>query len=244
MDELGKGRGSVGWKYWLKKWPVRLSLVVALFNVEFVVIPLILVGLLGLVDTVLRFTAAIWSTVEMSYWIWFSNWLDGEAQKVPSVSKVINVSQEVVSEIVDDVKDRGYISISPSIDKILKEHSVDNFYYGNYQNNQIFKLLVSLMISLGHILSCVLIFFLSLLPTIWILGLMLCQVPKKISGRIWKMGYISLLVGNFIKNYSFAYVWEHFGFMWYLLILGLGAMGFIFWFVKGLLKSRKKKNHS
>ena len=56
----------------------------------------------------------------------------------------------------------------------------------------------------GYTLGWLFVLFVSAIPFpgIWIPGLAVCRKNG------WKFGYLALFIGNFIKNYFYAYVWE------------------------------------
>lgn len=73
-------------KWWVS-WPMAVSLVVSLANVEIVLIPLFVA--LGVSGFALFVATAVSASVEVAYWYWFAGWLGRQAPFIPSVGPVI-----------------------------------------------------------------------------------------------------------------------------------------------------------
>ena len=210
------------WLAWLREnkenWPVLVSIVLFGLNVELVVTPYILDGLMGLSGRKLRLTSGAWSTPEMCWWIFFSIWIARE--KMKSISKL--KLGDIFKPVVDD-----YWLLARAKD-IFSKHVIEKFDLENYKSDKFFKALSDSLRNYGYPINWLFIFVFSLVPGYWIIALMVCRITK------WTSLYLVLLAGNFLKNYFFAYVYELVGF-WNLLVLTLAILFFTGYIIKKTL---------
>lgn len=205
------------WLVWIREhredWPTFLSFLILLLNVEIVVTPYILAGLIGLHGEILRRIAGVWSTAEMCWWIYFSVWLTRE--------KMENVGKSKLRDVFKTQESDHHLLIKAK--KFFRKHILENFDLENYKGDKLFKIISKSLRDYGYLTNCFFIFIFSLLPGYWILALMMSRITK------WTSLYLVLLVGNFLKNYFLAYVYELIGFWWLLVVttLVLVAVGFV-----------------
>lgn len=185
----------------LRNWRTKLSAVVIAFNIEIVVIPWILIWIFKLSGPVLRNTTGIWATVEMSWWIYYSSWAPNEAAKIKSVAEVIELGEEVGPEFVSEVQETDAVK---KIIEFVDDHTVGKFDIEHWKNSGPYVYTMAVLKVFGYTFGWLFILFVSAIPFpgIWIPGLAVCRKQG------WKFGYVALFIGNFIKSYFYAYVWE------------------------------------
>lgn len=224
------------WLTWLKNrnkdWPILISLIVASLNIELVVAPHILNGIFGLTGDNLRLSAGMWSSVEMFWWVFFSGWLFKEKiRKLSAVSEAIDLGHEAIDkfdirEILKPKPNDPYLILKL---KGLAQKHIEDFDLYNYQEDKTFLALFGFAKGLGYFFTCLFVVFIALLPLFWIFSLMICRLTG------WRMAYFSLFLGNFIKNYFFAYIYELIGF-WMLLLLFIAAVIIFGYMAKKVMK--------
>jgi len=182
----------------LGNWRVRISAIVIAFNIEIVVIPVILIGILRLSGSVLRNVSSIWATVEMCWWVYFSGWVPKEAAKIKQVAEAIELGKEVGPEFVSEAKDTDS---ARKVEEFVAGYTLGKFDFEKWKDSWF----VSALKFLGYTFGCLFILFISAIPFpgIWIPGLAICRKND------WKLGYAALFIGNFAKNYLFAVIWEY-----------------------------------
>jgi len=200
LEENSRGKPVV-LRELLKNWRVKVSAIVIAFNVEIVVIPWILIWFLDLSGSVLRNVAGIWSTIEMCWWVYFSSWAPSQASRIKSVAEAIELGKEVGPEFVSEAKDTDS---AKKIEEFISEHTVDKFSIDHWQNSRPYIYSMAILKAFGYTLGWFFILILSAIPfpVLWIPGLVLCRKNG------WRFGYSALFMGNFIKNYFYAYIWE------------------------------------
>jgi len=202
----------------VSNWPIWFSAILFFLNVEIVVTPYILSGLIELTGHRLRLSAGFWSDIEMCWWIYFSIWLARE--------KISNFGKSRLKDIFrSKKKDRFLIA---KVKNFFREHVIENFDLENYRGDKIFKALSESLKEYGYSANFLFVFIFSLVPGYWVISLMVCRVTR------WISLYMILLAGNFIKNYFFAYVFEMVGF-WGLMIIIVTALILTSFMVKRIL---------
>ena len=195
------------WLIWLREhredWPIFVSIIVFFLNIEIVVTPYILAGWIGLEGYNLRFMAGIWSTVEMPWWIYFSAWLPKE--------KMGGVGKSRLRDIFKPKSDDRFWLIKLKV--FFNKHIVEKFDLENYRSDKLFKIIAGHLKDYGYLTNSVFILIFSLVPSYWVVALMVCRITR------WFSLYAILLIGNFIKNYFFAYVYELIGLWWLLVVI-------------------------
>lgn len=183
-------------KQLLRNWRVKVSAVVICLNLELVVIPWILIGMFDLSGSELRNAAAIWSSIEMGWWIYFSGWVPRAAEKLKQVADVKEATSELVEEVKEDVEKR--------IEEFVEEHTVNKFDFDFWKDSKSYIFLITALKAFGYTLGWLFILFISAIPFpgLWIPGLALCRKHG------WTFGYSALFLGNFVKNYFYAFIWE------------------------------------
>ena len=198
------------WLNWIREhrrdWPILVSTILFLLNVEIVVTPYILANLLGLDGRELRLVAGTWSDIEMCWWIYFSVWLANE--KMRRVGR-----PRILKDILKPKDgDKWWLARSKGL---LNKYIVEKFDLENYKSDKFFKALSDSLKGYGYLPNVLFIFIFALVPGFWALALMVCRITK------WMSLYAVLMLGNFLKNYFFAYVYELIGFWWLLALIFL-----------------------
>ena len=188
-------------KRWMYDWRVILALILYFVNIEFFIIPVILIGWLSLEGLTLGIVAGIWGFGEKAYWVWFSGWLTKEIKKAQPVTDAIIFGKSIAPKIRSEVK--GMRSFQETHDW-AKDYFTKRFSVENYKNNKLFIFSMQFLRWSGYFFGCILIFFIGLIPLAWIVGLVICRVKN------WKLGFAALLVGAFMRSFGFAYGWEGF----------------------------------
>ena len=184
---------------WIKKWPVWLAAVVALLNVELVVVPIILKWFLGLSGLSLSMWTTLWTISDMFFWGWFCCWVMKEIKKSEAVREAVEIKKETapeVRELVQEVKQvvQG-ASLIPLVENWVRKHLIEPF---SPQHSGRKTALLLVLKSLGYILGLPVLFLLGLAPVIWTAGLLFCCLTG------WRLGFIALLLGNVTKNVLWA----------------------------------------
>lgn len=190
-----------GLKDIFKAWRVRVALCVWFFNIELVVIPMILMGILGLSGYTLRVAAGIWASVEMGWWVYFSGWISRAIKRIEAVAEAVSSGKEIVPEIITEAKETASYK---KIGEFVKEHIVEEFGLENFKKSKVFLFVLFLLGAFGYTIGWLFIFVLAAFPFfgVWIPALAIC------GKKDWKMGYAALFLGNFTKNFLYAYLWE------------------------------------
>lgn len=183
-------------KSWLKEWPVWCALVVGCLNMEFVVIPFILKGWLGLTGSSLNWAATVCSTAELSFWIPFAFWVIKKTKKHEQVQEAIVVSKVAGPYLKEAAKKTGYAHWAESW---VKDNVINRFSPENK------AAIVAWLKALGVVVGWLAVLFFGMLPVFWIAALIFCCL------RRWKWGFVALFLGNMVKNVGFAMGWD---FIW------------------------------
>lgn len=200
-----------------KTWRVRVALCVWAFNIELVVIPMILMGILGLSGYTLRVTAGVWASVEMCWWIYFSGWISRAIKRVEAVAEAVSSGKEVVPGILIEAKETASYK---KVGEFVKEHVIEQFDLSNLKKSKILFFIAFLLEVFGYTIGLSFIFVLAVFPFfgIWIIALATCRQKS------WKMGYAALFLGNFTKNFFYAYLWE---IIWPYRLVLFAVVGFV-----------------
>lgn len=231
------------WLIWIRRhredWPIFLSIVIGFLNTE-IVTPFILHGIFKLSGKTLGLAAGTWASTELCWWNYFSGWLyQNKLRKINAVTEVISIGEAAKEfdwrNFLQSKKGDPYLFAT--IKDFIRKHSIDSFDPDNYKDDNFFNSLMSGLKAFGYILTCILIFVMSLLPLWWILALMVCRLLK------WKLAYLALLVGNFLKNYWMALVYDKIGFWWWIMIFILSVI-IMSYILKIIVKKFKQKNEA
>lgn len=163
---------------------------------ELVVIPLILKGFLGLQGVILKLSAGLWSTGELSFWYWFSGWVLKKMKESSPVQEAVAIGRSIDKEEFAEVKNT---TLAQRLDVWFYEHIIDKF---DPQNNTHKKLSVFLR-GLGYVVGLPAIFAVSVIPFVWIVPFTICRWTN------WKVGMVAVFAANFLKNVVFAETWDY-----------------------------------
>lgn len=177
---------------WINKRPVQLAILVGILNMELVVIPIILKVALGFEGTDLKIAATIWATSEIYFWYWFSGWLLFKLKESREGKEAIKIGKKVIPEV------RG-ADFYYRAERWVKKNIIDRFNPDKYEK-RIFYLLLK---GCGYIFSLPMFFFLGLIPTMLIFGIIATRIKN------WKLGFWFLITGNVVKNIGFAEGWDY-----------------------------------
>jgi len=204
-------------------------MVVAIFNIELVVIPWILILVFNLFGSALRITAGIWATCEMCWWVYYSSWASSNASKIKSIAKAIELGEEVGPEFVSEVQETD---AARKIIEFIQGHTLEKFDANHWQDSMAYVYIAGMLKLFGYVLGWLFILFIASIPFpgVWIPGLVISRRNN------WKFGYLALFAGNFMKNYFYAYIWELF---WPYRPYLFGFIGLIIVFVYGYKKFRR-----
>ena len=159
---------------------------------EVVVIPIILKMILGLGGAELKIAAIVWATGEIYFWYWFSGWLLFELKKYEETKKAIKIGKEAIPEV------RGAYFYHRA-EKWVKKNIIDRFNPNKYKKKAFYLLLKGC----GYVFGLPLFFFLGLIPTMLVFGIIATRIKN------WKIGFWFLITGNMAKNIGFAEGWDH-----------------------------------
>lgn len=177
---------------WIDKRPVRLAILVVILNMELVVIPIILKGILGFGGVELKIAAAIWATSEICFWYWFSGWLLLELKKSKEGKEAIEIGKEAVPEV--KMSDFYYRA-----EEWVRKNIIDRFNPDKYEK----KFLYLLLKGCGYVFGLPTFFFLGLIPLMMAIGIIAIRIKN------WKLGFGFLIAGNMVKNIYFAEAWDN-----------------------------------
>ncbi len=121
------------------------------------------------------------------------------------------------------------------IKELSNKYIIEKFDLENYRSDKLFKIISESLRNYGYFSNSAFIFIFSLIPAFWILALMVCRITR------WTSLYAILLVGNFLKNYFFAYIYELIGF-WGVLSLILTLLVIVSFVVKKIAVNLSKKS--
>ena len=231
------------WLNWIrehrKDWPIFFSIVIGFLNTE-VATPFILRGIFGLNGKALGVAAGMWASTELSWWFYFSGWLyKNKIRKLAAIKEAIDLGQE--AKEFDFRKfllpKRGDPYFIVKIKDFIRNHSIDNFDPDKYQEDHFFNNLINALKVFGYILTCSLVFIMGLLPLWWIFALMVCRLFR------WRLAYAVLFIGNFLKNYWLALIYDKVGFWWWITLFFVSAL-FMSYIFKKIVNNIKKMNEN
>lgn len=177
---------------WISKRPVKLAILVVILNMELVVIPIILKGMLGFEGAELKVTAAIWATGEICFWYWFSGWLLLELKKTKGAIEAIEIGREAIPEV-------KMSNFYYRAEEWTRKNIIDRFNPDNYDK----KFLYLLLRGCGYVFGLPTFFFLGLIPFMLAFGIIAIRIKN------WKLGFGFLIAGNMLKNIYFAKGWDY-----------------------------------
>ena len=177
---------------WINEWPVRWAILVLILNMELVVIPIILKGMLGLDGWYLKTAAMFWATGEIYFWYWFSGWLAVKMKNHQEVRDAIGIGKEAIPEVKNSISYRR-------ADQWIRKNIIDRFDPNKYQKGRINLFLKGC----GYIFGLPLFFILGLIPCLWVFGITATRIKN------WRLGFWFLILGNMLKNIGFAEGWDH-----------------------------------
>ena len=183
-------------KSWLKEWPVWCAIAVGIFNMEFVVIPFILKGWLGLTGFNLGLAAAVCSTAELSFWTPFAFWVIKKTRNHEQVNEAIVVSKTAAPRLAEVARKTGYAHWAESW---VEDNIISRF--SPYSQQRI----IAWLRRLGIIIGWMMVLIFGSVPVLWIGAMIFCCL------RRWRWGFVALFTGNIIKNVGFAWIWD---FVW------------------------------
>lgn len=192
-------------KEWYREPRIIVAIIIAFLNMEFVVIPWILMTLMELSGITLKVVAALWANAEMIYWWSFCGWVIERSKQAPTVKdafeNALDIGQDAIDfgkKIAPQIKSTGLIE---RIQKWIKHHILDRFDPKTHENKKLFHFLKSV----SYISGCLTLLALGVLPGVWVVGLITCRIAN------WKMGFAFIILGNIIKNvFGFVWIWENF----------------------------------
>lgn len=182
-------------KKWFRFREVKIATIVVFFNIELVVIPLILKWLLGLQGMALKLSAGLWSTGELSFWYWFSGWVLKKMRESDLVKEAVSIGRSVNKEELVEVKNTTLVQ---RLDDWLYDHIIGNFDPKKHSRRKLFRFLKGLGYAVGPPVT----FAVSLLPVVWIVPFTICRWTN------WKSGMVAVFAANFLRNVEFAEIWD------------------------------------
>ncbi len=185
-------------KWWVS-WPMAVSLVVSLANVELVLIPLFVA--LGISGVALFVATAVSASVEVAYWYWFAGWLGRQAPFIPSVGPVlVEFRGRGYLWEVQHYRERGRVLVSRLCvwftDRILTQISASS----PLPRWILGRALQAIRTSPRWIVYPVMV-VLGLCPLGWIPGILIC---RQVHAR---GAFATLLAFNAIKTYGIGLGW-------------------------------------
>jgi hypothetical protein len=189
---------------WWQEGPVRMAMVVAILNIELVVIPFFLKGLLGLSGWSLKIITVAWATSEIFFWIWFLDWVVARIKETEPVQEAIDLSKEIAPQLKNSFADHPFAG---RVEDLIKRHLIDKFNPEKYKRKKLFTIIRRC----GYVLGLPFLFCLGLFPFgIWILGIVIAKISQ------WRLGLVAVVLGNAVKAGLYAtgydHLWEWLGF--------------------------------
>lgn len=182
-------------KPWYREWPFIVGAILYAFNIEWFVIPVIMIEFLQLSGIALVIGSVLWTTGESSYWFWFSGWLIEWIKKKP----IIKDGRSFGGEVYDKAKEA---SIVDKVENWVRPRLIDNFREENYKHKTLFKFLKNV----GFLTACGTLFGLGIapFPLAALTGIVFCRSVK------WNIGFMFLLIGTWVKIIGFTQGWSYF----------------------------------
>jgi hypothetical protein len=200
---------SPGW--WTKNWTLVISPLVILCNVEFVVMPLILILTSARGDGFFLIVAT-WATFELTYWYLVP--LD-RFKDLARVRAKLTIRKPTIRQLFKEFNSRGLLAslsllwtwIQGLLQNIISWFNEDVSKHDDVEaltQRKSFKFLMGAMRYGGIFMGYLAIFCLGSVPfpfistPCWMAGLVFCRA------RSWHMGYFFLALGNLLK----IYIWS------------------------------------
>ena len=186
---------------WLKEKPIRFAILIGVLNMETVVIPFILKGLLCLSGWPLKSAATLWASAEIVFWYWFAGWAIERIKESKPVREAVAISKENMPEIKDKKSGIRNIDLVKKMEEWVNEYIIEPFNPENQKARNLFLFIKGC----GYIFGLPVMFIFGLVPGFWIPALIFCRAISS------KTGFAAIVLGNIVKNIFFAESWD---FIW------------------------------
>ncbi len=184
---------------WWVSWPMAVSLVASVVNVELILIPIFVAQ--GMTGASLFIATAVAASVEVSYWYWFAGWLGRQAPFIPAVRNTVTEFQGegFVARV------RTQIDAGIGLFNAMWDWFTQRMHQQMAAHNPVSRFLLDNALRIIQVsprgMMYPLMMGLGLCPLGWIPGILLCRQTRQ------RGAFVTLLVFNAIKTYAVGLGW-------------------------------------
>lgn len=198
---------------WLKKnWVFITSVMVLALNVEFVVMPNLVI-FTHIRGNIFFYIAAICATTELFYWYFVPL---QRFKELAALRIVSTIKKPSIGNVIFEFHAKGFIAAILLIAQCIKEVAIDIAGFiannvlkktevNNFLDSKRFRLIIFVMKWGGYFFGYSLMFLLGLGPFgLWVVGLAFCR------SRRWFIGILFVAMGNILKTYLWSLAFMHY----------------------------------
>lgn len=186
-------------RQWWVSWPMAVSLVASVVNVEFILIPVFVsMGMSGLT---LFVATGISASIEVTYWYWFAGWLGRQAPFIPSVQATVREfrGEGFAGRVRGQIEAARVLLIT--MWDWFTERMQNQMAARNPASRFLLENALRVMQASPKGMLYPLMMGLGLCPLGWIPGILLCRQTRQ------RGAFATLLLFNAIKTYAVGLGW-------------------------------------